>query len=58
MFETILLPVLIIAGIGLIFGIILAVASKVMAVPVDERITKIRAALPLSLIHIFKGGFG
>lgn len=46
MFETILLPVLIIAGIGLIFGIILAVASKVMAVPVDERITKIRAALP------------
>lgn len=46
MFQTIVLPVLIIAGIGLVFGVILAVASKVMAVPVDERITKIREALP------------
>lgn len=42
----ILLPVIIVAVIGLIAGIGLSVASKLMAVPVDEKQEKIRAALP------------
>lgn len=42
----ILYAVLIISAIGLVFGIILSVASKFLAVPVDERQEKIREALP------------
>lgn len=42
----ILIPVLIFAGLGLFFGIVLAIASKVFAVKVDERIPKIVDALP------------
>ena len=42
----ILIPVIIVAVIGLIAGIGLALASKVMAVPVDEKQEKVRAALP------------
>ncbi len=42
----ILIPVIIVAVIGLIAGIGLSLASKFMAVPVDEKQEKVRAALP------------
>ncbi len=42
----ILLPVIIVGVIGLIAGIGLSVASKLMAVPVDEKQEKLREALP------------
>ncbi|MCQ2450039.1 MAG: RnfABCDGE type electron transport complex subunit B [Clostridia bacterium] len=42
----ILLPVIIVAVIGLIAGVGLALASKFMAVPVDEKQEKLRACLP------------
>ncbi len=42
----IILPVLIVAAIGLIAGLGLALASKFMAVPTDERQEKIRECLP------------
>ena len=42
----ILLPVIIVAVIGLIAGVGLSFASKFMAVPVDEKQEKIREALP------------
>ncbi len=42
----ILIAVLIISGLGLIFGIGLSYAAKVFAVEVDERITQIREVLP------------
>ena len=42
----ILIPILIIAGIALFFGLLLAIASKVFAVKRDERIDQIKACLP------------
>lgn len=42
----ILIPIGIFAGLGLIFGLILAIASKVFAVEVDERAAQITDALP------------
>ena len=42
----IIIPVLIVAAIGLIAGLGLALASKFMAVPVDEHQEKIRECLP------------
>ena len=44
--NEILLPILLVSGIGLILGLGLAIASKVMAVPVDEKAEKIAEALP------------
>ncbi len=44
--ESFLVPTLIIGIIGLVAGIILAVASKVMAVKNDERVDAIKEALP------------
>lgn len=44
--NPILLAVLVVGGLALAAGIILAVASAVLAVPADERAEKIRAALP------------
>jgi len=44
--DSILLPVVIVSVIGLLAGIMLAVASKFMAVKVDETFEKIRAELP------------
>ena len=35
--TEILFPILLVAGIGLVLGLGLAIASKVMAVPVDEK---------------------
>ncbi len=43
---NILVPVLIVAVMGLILGLGLALASKFMAVPTDEREAKIRECLP------------
>ena len=43
---NILLPVIIVGVIGLVAGVGLSVASKLMAVPVDENVEKIRESLP------------
>ena len=42
----ILLPILVIGGMGLVFGALLAVAAKAFAVKVDERVPKILNSLP------------
>lgn len=39
-------PILVIGGLGLVFGIILAIASKVFEVKVDPRVEQISEALP------------
>lgn len=44
--DDILLPVLIVGAIGLLSGLILAVASVVMAVPKDRKTEDVRAMLP------------
>lgn len=44
--SEILVPVLIIGAMGLIFGILLGVASKIFAVKTDERVPKIIEVLP------------
>lgn len=44
--NEILIPVLIVSGIGLLAGLMLAVASLIMAVPKDEKAETIRALLP------------
>ena len=46
MMQTILVPVLIVTGTGLIAGLLLSVASKFFAVKVDERVTQLREQLP------------
>lgn len=43
---TIVLPAIIVAVIGLVFAVILTIASKLMFVPVDEKIAAIREVLP------------
>lgn len=43
---TVVLPAIIVAAIGLIMGIILTVAAKMMYVPVDETVAAISEALP------------
>jgi electron transport complex protein RnfB len=44
--TAILLAIGILAVLGLVFGLVLAVASAVMAVPVDEKVERLREALP------------
>ncbi len=44
--SSILYPILVLGGLGLLFGLGLAVASKKFAVEVDPKVEKIRAALP------------
>lgn len=44
--KEILIPIAIVGGIALFFGLLLAIASKVFAVKKDERIDKVRACLP------------
>ena len=44
--NDILIPILIVAGIGLLAGVILAIASIVMAVPKDEKAEAILEVLP------------
>lgn len=45
-FSTIGTPVLIMGAMGLIFGLVLAFASKVFAVEIDPRVEEITSALP------------
>ena len=42
----ILIPALIFAGLGIFAGLLLSIFSKVFAVKTDERVEKIREALP------------
>ncbi|MDP2172983.1 MAG: RnfABCDGE type electron transport complex subunit B [Candidatus Cloacimonadaceae bacterium] len=44
--AVISLPMLIIGGLGLLFGLILAIASKVFEVQIDPRVEEISGALP------------
>ena len=44
--SAILIPAAILAGLGALFGILLAVASKVFAVKTDERVSAVRESLP------------
>ena len=44
--SDVLIPVAIFAGLGLLFGVLLAVASKLFEVKVDERIPQITDTLP------------
>lgn len=46
MIESIMFPVIIVTVIGTLSGVILSVASIILAVPVDETQEKIRGALP------------
>lgn len=46
MFDNLFLPIIIVAIIGIIAGLGLALASKFMAVPTDEKQEKIRECLP------------
>lgn len=43
---NVLTPVIIVAAIGLVAGIILTIAAKLLYVPVDERVAAVRAVLP------------
>ncbi|MCB5296237.1 MAG: RnfABCDGE type electron transport complex subunit B, partial [Candidatus Cloacimonetes bacterium] len=45
-FSTIGIPVLIISSLGLLFGLILAIASKVFEVKIDPRVEAVIEALP------------
>ena len=44
--QTILIPVLVLGGLGLIFAILLSYASKVFHVAVDRKVAEVRTALP------------
>ena len=44
--SQILIPIIIVGGMGIVFGILLGVASKIFEVKTDERIPKITEALP------------
>ncbi len=46
MLENVLMALLVVAGIGFILGVVLAVASKFFGVPVDENVSKVRECLP------------
>lgn len=43
---TIIIPAVIVAVVGLIAAVILTIASKLMYVPVDEKVAAIREVLP------------
>lgn len=44
--QTILVPVLVLGGLGLVFAILLSYASKVFHVAVDRKVAEVRTALP------------
>ena len=44
--SSIIFPVLLVSIVGIIAGIMLTIAAKVMYVPVDERVEKLTDALP------------
>lgn len=41
-----LLPIIVVGGIGLLASVVLVIAAKVMAIPADERLDAVRAELP------------
>lgn len=43
---TIIIPIIVVTGIGLLCAVMLSVASSVMEVKVDERVEQVRACLP------------
>jgi electron transport complex protein RnfB len=45
-FSTYLIPAVVLAGTGAVFGVLIGVCSKVFAVQVDERLTKLTEILP------------
>lgn len=45
-FESFFLPAIVLAAVGGIFGVLIAILSKVFAVNVDERLEKITEMLP------------
>lgn len=47
--SQILVPVAVIGGMGLLFGALLGIASKIFAVKVDERIPQIVEVRPVKL---------
>ena len=44
--NQIIIPIAIIGGMGLLFGLLLGLAAKIFAVKVDERVPKIIDVLP------------
>ena len=44
--NIILYPLLVLGGLGLLFGIILSLASKAFAVETDPKVDEIRSVLP------------
>ena len=44
--QEILIPILILAGLGLLAGLLLAIASAVMSVKTDETVAELTEALP------------
>lgn len=46
MFENYIFPIILVAGFGLVFSVVLVIASKLMAVKTDERFAAVRAVLP------------
>ena len=46
MLQSVLVPVLVVTGAGLVAGLLLSIASKFFAVEVDETVAKLRENLP------------
>ncbi len=46
MFENVLYALLVVAGVGLVAGVLLAVASKFFGIEEDEKVKNVRGALP------------
>lgn len=46
MINSLLWPIVVLGGLAIFFGVVLAYASKKFAVEVDERVTEVRTALP------------
>ena len=44
--SAILIPAAILAGLGVFFGVLLAIAAKIFSVKTDERVPRVRECLP------------
>ena len=44
--SSIITPAIIVAAMGLVFGVILTIAAKIMAVPVNEKVAQVQEAMP------------
>ncbi len=47
--STLSAPIIIIGGLGLAFGVVLAIASKLFEVKIDPRVEQITDALPVQI---------